>query len=223
MPLIPCLSIDGIDGAGKTSLVEALARSYKVVTLPKFHAFGAVPAEARERLDWFQATPERVGMRIYASAHRIRIMLAADFKLGLHQAFVADDGREPLLLLDRGPISVEAFMHAVLSLSPDSPPEGIPAFIAAAFREGWHERMYAAIDCSILLADVDLGYVDQVLRRRRYNLREEQLIRLQADYLQAVKPDGQRVVRLSPLASPAALLARCTGVLEDLKRGANVS
>lgn len=34
--MIPCISIDGVDGSGKTTLIQNLSKQYNVITLPPF-------------------------------------------------------------------------------------------------------------------------------------------------------------------------------------------
>ena len=60
-----CISVDGVDGAGKTTLVEALCREYNVATLPRFHCMGMVPQGRYERKDWFLTQDSLFTTKIY--------------------------------------------------------------------------------------------------------------------------------------------------------------
>ena len=52
--MIPCISIDGVDGSGKTTLIQNLSKQYNVITLPRFYSMGMVPGDQEERCQWFR-------------------------------------------------------------------------------------------------------------------------------------------------------------------------
>ena len=47
---IKCISFDGIDGSGKSTLIEELSKSYNIALIPKFYNFGFVPFDSDTRM-----------------------------------------------------------------------------------------------------------------------------------------------------------------------------
>lgn len=47
--MIRCIAIDGTDGSGKTTIVEALKDIYNVIVLPRFYSMQMVPTDPQER------------------------------------------------------------------------------------------------------------------------------------------------------------------------------
>jgi len=214
--MVKCISLDGIDGAGKSALVEALSSRFNVATLPKFYDLGSVPSDASVRMQWFFETDDYKAMLIYAVAHRNRILLADDYKNGHHHNFTKEDDREKLIVMDRGVLSVEAFIYAVLRMS-STPTDQVVQFIADAFRDRHYERMLAVIDRAVLLAEDSLGYVEEVLKRRRTSKREEMLVRLQAEYYDLELYRHHGVMMISPRNSKEANVVRCVEIISGIE------
>jgi thymidylate kinase len=203
---ILCVSIDGIDGSGKSKLIQSLSLRYNLITLPKFYNFGMVPVDAEKRKTWFRSTPAIDSMRLYAVSHQTRILLGKEYKKANHYQFITQDDRQKLVVFDRGILSVEAYIYAALKLSTSMSLTEIIDYINNNFRSSFYDEMNDVIDRTILLADGTGEYLNTVLKRRRYDNRDKMLIRYQSEYIQNKFYINKNVFKLSPIHSPYDLL-----------------
>ena len=216
MENIKCISFDGIDGSGKTTLINSLLEKYNVVLLPRFYYFGMVPMDFDKRKEWFRTKYDIETMKIYAVSHRNRILLANDYKKGFHYKFIENDERKKLIVLDRGILSVEAFIYAALKLSTPMTQKEIMDYIDVYFRNKSYQKMNSIIDHTFLLVDEKQKYLNQVLNRRMYDERDKNLIRYQAEYYQKKLYIENKLTTISPISILKENISKCTEYIEQI-------
>ena len=208
---IPCIAVDGIDGSGKTTLIQGLMRHFEVALLPRFYGFGMVPIAESERKQWFLSNPPVETAKLYLESQRLRIQLAAVFKQGLHYHFLAPPDKPRLVVLDRGFWSVEAFTFAALRLDAFLGMDDIVKIISRHLYHGKPGllRSKRHVDLSIILVDRHRPYISNVLTRRSNDARERRLIELQAEFYDTMQARPPRTLVLSPLEEPEWILGQC--------------
>ena len=216
--MIPCVSVDGIDGSGKTTLIKRLSEVYNVVTLPRFYSMGMVPVDSSERKHWFLTNDALTTTKIYISGHKSRIFCAKDFKKGLHYKFIGS--KNNLVLIDRGLWSLKAFSFAAImkgtNFSESQSDEKVDEFIDKDLRALFEETA----ELSILLFDVSEGVLEKILSRRTYDKNDELLIRYQYDYYLRHAKDADALAKtlvISPIKSPEEIFAVAVSAIERLK------
>ena len=215
-----CISVDGVDGAGKTTLVEALCREYNVATLPRFHCMGMVPQGRGERKNWFLTEDSLFTTRIYISGYKLRIFCAREFKRGLHYKFPVNSTNN-LVVMDRGFLSLKAYSFAMLmktgNFSDDEADEKIAELSAGEFEKLADET----IDLSILLFEDGQECLEKILARRVCDENERLLVKYQHEYysrhLKELK-DSAKIKILSPFISPEEIFKIVADKIEGLKK-----
>ena len=207
--MIKCVSIDGPDGAGKTTLISRLAEKYNTVILHQFHATGMVPTDPEERKNWFRRENGMDTTRLYLAGHRLRLASAREFKRGLHYKFLAKDDREKLILIDRGPLSVRAYTYAALKKDTNWSNDEIEEFIKKEY--DFENPENEIVDLSILLFDKDS--LNEVMGRRTYDIDDEMLIRYQYEYYSNHKFDERSVYIINPVKKQEDVLEETISII----------
>lgn len=210
--MIRCIAIDGTDGSGKTTIVEALKDIYNVIVLPRFYSMQMVPTDPQERKAWFLNSDPELTTAIYISGQQLRFRAAAEFKKGLHYK-VYESKKEPLVVIDRGPLSVKAFSYAALkeTMLTDNK---IEYFIEKHFLS---DLPSTVIDRSFLLFENDPKCIEMILQRRQYDERDKQLTYLQHEYyvkhIDAIKSNSDITI-ISPILPREQIIQE---VMEQIK------
>jgi hypothetical protein len=218
-PKIQCVSIDGTDGVGKTTLIESLKEKFNVVVVPKFYHLGMVPMGYEERKKWFLSARPQDSMRIYALSHRYRILLCQEYREGNHYIYLRKDQRPKLIVLDRGVISIEAFIYASLRMYTGMSDHEIHNYIAVVFRGPEFEQIFSLVDKSIVLSENTLDYLEIILKRRNYEEHEKNLIKYQAEYIKTNLFAFKRTYKLSPILNPNELVNLASEIILENARG----
>ncbi|WDH83331.1 hypothetical protein [Paenibacillus urinalis] len=111
------VAVEGPDGAGKTSLIRTLRRSFEIIEPPKSSAFQLMPEPLEERIAWFRKEDPFITARIYMQAHAMRFRLASEYAAGRKHYLTARANRfdaPPVYAFDRGPLSMNAYVYAYL-------------------------------------------------------------------------------------------------------------
>lgn len=130
-PLI-VIAIEGPDGAGKTTLINQLKRQYPNISLLKSSDIGLMPKTLDERINWFQQENTFVSGRIYYASHQARFHIIQNYiEKRFHYEMVKFNRfqQPPIILLDRGPLSTEAYTYASIRSSSQLPAHYIFSFI----------------------------------------------------------------------------------------------
>lgn len=211
--MIKCISIDGPDGSGKSTLVELLSNEYEIVTLPKYYSMGMTPVDPEERKKWFRTFDVFDTTRIYISGHKIRLVAAAEFKKGLHYKFLEPSKKERIVVLDRGALSVNAFAYAAIKMSSDMQDDEIIDYLLV--ENDIEQFAKKIIDVSILLFDPN--NLEEIISRRKYDECDEYLARYQHEYYCKRKYEDERIKIISPTKTPEEILNETKRVLTDLE------
>ena len=161
--MIFCISIDGVDGAGKTTLVEALGKKYNVVTLPRFYCMGMAPQERHERKNWFLTQDNLFTTKIYISGYKLRMFCAREFKCGLHYKFPINSTNN-LVVMDRGFLSLKAYSFAMLRKTGNFSVEAADKKIAELSGDEFEKLSDETIDLSILLFENSIDCLNKIWR-----------------------------------------------------------
>jgi thymidylate kinase len=111
------IAIEGPDGSGKTTLINELKKQFNVIDLPKSWIFGLMPMDLNERITWFRSENPFVTARIYMASHLLRLQLCKEYiAKRSHYEMIQYNRFEkpPLILIDRGPLSLQAYVYAYL-------------------------------------------------------------------------------------------------------------
>ena len=114
------ISIDGPDGAGKSTLIEELARrlGHRFILLRRSSETGFVPMNVAERVNYFRTTDPFLAARAYIGAHMARFSDARLVAKRLHwraQMVPRAEG-SVVVVADRGPHSVLAYAWATVCM-----------------------------------------------------------------------------------------------------------
>lgn len=213
--MIKCVSIDGPDGSGKSTLISGLSEVYNVAALPRFYMTGIVPIEPEERREWFRRENVFDTTRLYISGHKLRISAAGEFKRGLHYKFMRQDKKEPLILIDRGALSVEAFAYAAIRKGTDWPGDKINAYLKTECdMQAFSSQI---IDLSVLI--FDRNTLTEILDRRAYDEDDRKLVCYQHEYYCTHEFDGKKVRVISPALSQEMMLAESLRIIQEMEDG----
>lgn len=217
--MIPCISIDGVDGSGKTTLINNLKSYYNVVTLPRFYVFGNAPSSHEERKKWFRNVDAIQTTPIYISGYFLRFMAAEEYKKGFHFKFL-DDSLPKLVLIDRGLISLKAFSYASLKKNSDLSNEQIYVFLDKYIDNIYMKKIKKIIDYSVLLFDDSTASLESIISRREYEPEDELLIRYQYEYYLRNVDDMRRmrnVSIVSPFESQYEIIKKTMKTIEEIR------
>jgi len=224
----PLIAIDGSDGAGKTTLIRDLGRSFTIIHVPKFHDFGSVPRESIQRKKWFRTENPLATTAILLRMHRLRILLAMDFSNGFHyevQAALKENHKtnQLFVVLDRGPLSVAAYGYACLKADTNLTDNKILQFINEHFGGVGFDFVMA----SILLNPESIIPIDDIfVRVSDCDEREKKLIYFQCqffcEYINNFIPESN-VYCIDPLTSRNKVSHKAKIFLDQLlERGTHV-
>lgn len=217
--MILCVSVDGVDGAGKTTLIDSLGEKYNVVTLPRFYCTGIVPQNRDERKCWFQTQDVLFTTKIYISGYKLRIFSAREFKRGLHYKFSTASANN-LVVMDRGFLSLKAYSFAMLRKTGNFSSEAADKKIAELSGGELEELAEETIDLSILLFEDSRACLDKILARRVVDDNERRLVTYQHEYysLHAKELNRSKILPLSPLTPPEKIFKTVVEKIEELEK-----
>ena len=204
--MIKCISLDGVDGAGKTTIVSALSNYYNVVQVPKFYCMEMVPYDVNERINWFRTMNAEDTTKIYISGHKMRYMLAGEFKKGLHYKFLEKNNKPPLVVIDRGELSLKAFSFAALKRGTNWNSQKIDEFLCNEFGDRFEQVVEDTIDHSFLLfAENSL---EHIYRRRAFEPEDKILMLYQQEYYEKHQCEfmNENITIISPLLTREEVL-----------------
>lgn len=211
--MIKCISIDGPDGSGKSTLIDLLSKEFQVVTLPRFYSMGMAPLDPEERKRWFRTIDVFDTTRIYISGHKVRLMAASEFKKGLHYKFLENDKKERLVVIDRGAISVNAYAYAAIKSSSEMQDDEVMNYVLnESDIEEFSENI---IDVSILLFDPD--HLEEIISRRIYDKNDEYLARYQHEYYCKREYADKRIKIISPIKTPDEIFNETKRILNNME------
>lgn len=213
--MIKCISVDGPDGSGKSTLIANLCDIYNVIMLPRFYSMGMVPADSEERKLWFRNSNAVDTTRIYMSGHKLRLLVAESFKRGNHYKLLEKNSKESLIAIDRGALSVRAFSFAALKKDTDMTDEQIDAHIYKEFDKDFRKKSDQIVDMSILLFDD--GSLEEVISRRIYDKEDELLARYQHEYYCKHQIREENVRLILPTLSEEEVLEKTINYIENME------
>jgi thymidylate kinase len=114
-PLI--VAIEGVDGAGKSTIASYIAKKYNAIIPPHFINLGLLPDDIEERLLWYRETKYSFATTAaYLRSQQRKLEMLEEYNKNLHykQIFISDP---PVVLWDRGPLSALAYGFASLKLN----------------------------------------------------------------------------------------------------------
>lgn len=212
--MIPCISIDGVDGSGKTTLIQNLSKRYNIITLPRFYLMGMVPGDYEERCQWFRTQNAVYTTPIYISGYRLRFQLASEFKKGFH--YKIKPNAQNLIAIDRGLLSLKAFSYASMKKNSVLNDSQIVQFLKKYITPNFENEVKGVIDKQILLFSSEPKALDRLLLRRQYSKDDELLIRYQYEYYLRYCKTFSEADIISPFESPDKILS----LVDDLIDGA---
>lgn len=211
--MIKCISIDGPDGSGKSTLIELLSQEYEVVTVPRFYSMGMAPLDPEERKNWFRTVDVFDTTRIYISGHKIRLFAADEFKKGLHYKFLSDSKKEKLIVLDRGAISVNAYAYAAIKAASNMKEEDILQYVLE--KSDIEQFAYKIVDVSILLFDPN--NIEEIISRRKYDKNDECLARYQHEYYCRKRYNNEKIKVISSSKTPKDIFDEVKIIIKELE------
>lgn len=210
--MIKCISIDGTDGVGKSTLITHLSKKYNIVTLQRFYMTGIAPIDSEERKLWFRSEDVVLTTKIYIAGQKLRMNSAYEFKKGLHYKFLEKDNREKLIFIDRGVLSIQAYTYAALKKGTDWDDNKILKFVHDECV--MDDYLNDLIDYSILLFDEES--LEEVISRRNYDRDDELLVRYQHDYYRRINFHNKKIRIISPLKSEKNVLEESIDLIERM-------
>ncbi len=211
--MIRCISIDGPDGSGKSTLIELLSKEYQVVTLPRFYSMGMAPLDSEERKNWFRTVDVFDTTQIYISGQKVRITAASEFKKGLHYKFLEDIKKEKLVVLDRGALSVNAYAYAAIKVASTMEDDEIMDYVLQKY--DIEQFAKGVVDASILLFDPN--NLEEIILRRNYDKNDELLARYQHEYYCKRNYCDKRIKTISPSKTPKEIFDETRRFLNDME------
>ncbi len=115
------VAIEGVDGAGKTTIASYIAKKYNTITPPHFINLGLIPDDIEERLVWYRERRHSFATTAaYLRSQQRRFEMLEEYNKNLHYKQIFNSG-SPVVLWDRGPLSALAYGFASLKLNTDLP------------------------------------------------------------------------------------------------------
>lgn len=210
--MIKCISIDGPDGSGKSTLIELLNKEYEVITLPRFYSMGMVPTDSEERRNWFRKVNVFDSTLIYVSGHKVRLMAASEFKKGFHYKLLEQGEKEQIIVIDRGAISVNAFAYAAIMNASEMNADEVMQFVKT--KSDIEEFAESIIDVSILLFDPQ--NLEEIISRRTYDAIDERLARYQHEYYCKRNYKDEKVKIISSSKAPREILSEVKNIIKGV-------
>lgn len=207
------VSIDGPDGAGKSTLVEQLAcrLGRRFIPLRRSSETGFVPMDVAERVNYFRTTDPFLAARAYIGAHLARFSDARLVAQRLHwRAQMVPRAEGPVVIMaDRGPRSVLAYAWAIVCMD-----STIDADVAWAWVLLQAKLLCAVpIDLELLLVPsvTNLDTARKLLARTQTppddEFRETRLIELQLQALQRGAPYSWPSIAIDPFQPNADVVS----------------
>lgn len=195
--MIKCISIDGIDGAGKTTVVTALSAYYNVITLPRFYFSGMVPIDSLERKNWFRTEDVIKTTDIYITGQKMRYLLAKEFKKGMHYKITEHSKKTSLIVIDRGEPSLKAFSFAAIKKGTLWEVKRIDEYLSTRFNDLFEKEIEGIIDRSFLL--FEKGTFEEICKRRFLQDDDLLLAKYQQEYYETHEINVNTITTISPL------------------------
>jgi thymidylate kinase len=126
------IAIDGPDGSGKTTLIKKLQQHYDVISILKSSQVALMPTNLEERIEWLQEENAFVSGRIYYASHQARFQMIENFISKRYHYEMVKYNRfrqPPLIILDRGPLSAEAYTYASICYASSVPKQYVISYI----------------------------------------------------------------------------------------------
>lgn len=211
--MIKCISIDGVDGSGKTTLVNELSKYYNTIQVPRYYFGGMVPTDSKERTIWFRTEDAVKTTDIYISGQKIRYLLAKEFKKGFH--YKAFDGKKTsLVVIDRGELSLKAFAYAALKKGTKWSSDEIKNYFETKFDSEFEREMGDIIDYSFLLFKENT--INTLLSRRFFDSEDMLLATYQQEYYEKCTINNNKVKTISPSESKERILEIVISTIMDI-------
>ncbi len=211
--MITCISIDGIDGSGKTTVVSALSAYYNVITIPRFYFTGIVPIDNLERKNWFRKEDTIRTTDLYITGQKMRYLLAKEFKKGMHYKITEHNEKSTLIVIDRGEPSLKAFTFAAIKKGTSWEVKKIDDYLNSRFNDLFEREIEGIINHSFLLFEE--GTFEKICRRRKFLDDDDMLLaKYQQEYYETHDVDVNTVTTISPLNKQEHVLEF---ILDNLK------
>ena len=211
--MIKCVSIDGVDGSGKTTLANELSKYFNTIQVPRYYFSGMVPTDSNERTIWFRTEDAVKTTDIYISGQKIRYLLAREFKKGFHyKAF--DENKPSLVVIDRGELSLKAFSYAALKKGTKWSSDEIKNYLETRFNTAFEHEIDDIIDYSFLLFKENT--INTLFSRRFFDSDDMLLATYQQEYYEKCTINKSKVKTISPLESKENILEIVISKIVDI-------